>query len=130
MKKYRHFLLYAKGHYIHNDLWDDLVTLVANYTMVEKELITKFDVMIVMVEILKEYISKDKIANILLKLDNASLECYFKDMCEKPYHIRLVTFILDALRFVQVRDELGEILVELGEPDPKILSINENRITL
>lgn len=116
----RHIFLYAKGWYERKDIMQDLKIIVAERCGLDPKYISDLDVLRVIIGVVYPYINS---AN---KFSYFLLEC-FKDFTKpsffsKETNIPKVTKeLLRHLTTVRVVDNKGKKLLDLGEPDYKLL---------
>ena len=125
---YNHVYLYAKEHYKHNDLLKDLSIILAERSWMPRD----------------HYYGAAHIANTLTDLvfeeinrsgnpkhffaefiNNIAPENVWKvggQECN-DHHVKVILACLSILSLSQVKDDEGNTLIELGEPDSSILPL-------
>lgn len=128
LNPYRHFYLYAKGHYIHSDnLIEDMRALVKNYTgnsLSDNQVVE--GVIIILREEIIQHMSPYEFSNLLIRIcDSWRYPDPPKDSIpvNEMHHLiatRIMYEYLCILMNVRVLDE-SRAYINLGEADPAIL---------
>ena len=109
---YRHFYLYAKGHYHIGDIVEDLKQLVAERCCLNLDMISKKDVICVLTNAVKDFVKFEKFIDKFFEPSWMGGE-------EESVEVRMFQTMLSSIRWVEIKD----IPFELGEADPKILPL-------
>lgn len=129
LARYRHFLLYCKGHYDYGDDWKGgLKAIVSDYCGLPLENITSYDCCVLMGDAFAEYTNKS-VENVLWMiahdLEDVN-EFYYKDSNnqEDERYWRFCGLFKSKLSIVTVNK--GNVCVlNLGKPDSNILPITD-----
>ena len=130
MNKYRHFYLYAKGHYKTTLTLMDLKAIQGEWSGVDPECLMKRDVAHLLIEIAYPHIAKSAYSfrEFLKHVDPAYLwafPAFVKEVGDNyDYQGAIIHSCLSALMATTV----DEIDGDLGDPDPQILPISEARL--
>ena len=124
LNKFRHYYLYAKGHYRYDDRIEDLKKIQAEYTMSNPSDITIGAILLVFQDILVDRFKNEP--NGLAKFYHHILE---KSMRFIPSEYRwepvlLHNAIIDAVILIMLETTKDKIDGELGQPDPNILPLD------
>lgn len=125
-----HILLYAKGHYKKNDIWEDLGKIVAERCALPM-IASKRDVFQVVIGVTIDLILESPNRRNKLKqfITNASAFRFAPFDLRHENHDSSMGFIeacLIELMQLPVKDEKGNILIELDEANPEILPLSED----
>ena len=121
MQDYRHVWLYAKGHYERDDCLEDLKIIIAERCLLYPEHVSTEEVFNVLLTITQEHMQKHLYVPMLLEV--FGLRKLFPN---KPHEMEDgIRLLLSNISTISVRDK-GEILIDLGKPDPKILPLKIN----
>ena len=125
---YNHLLLYAKNHYQRGVLMDDLKKIVAERCGMFVEHISPDDVWQNVLMCLLKYANQREIEYFLGRLFQHGVYDDF-DQLSFGYDtncpiIRALRMALGMLSTLKVMNKDGTPIMELGEPDPKILPLN------
>lgn len=106
MKKYSHFILYAKGFYKKSgNLLQDMKHIVSNYSGVNEKHISSGDVFVVMTEIAFHFIGKNL----------SDFQRYTEDVSAGGY----IYGIIKMLNSISIEN------MEISYPDPSVLPLSE-----
>lgn len=112
----RHFYLYAKNHYQQDDYLEDLRTIMANYSNIQRELVQD------------RYIVEKLLRLVYLHIGHQQQFVKFvSSFFEVPTNSMLRAVVkasLVVLMFTEVKD----IYYELGEPDPAVLPVTNKPV--
>lgn len=116
LDEYRHFILYAKGHYARSsNCMDDLRTIQADYSGVRTEYLSDGMVYSMISDIFLKYCPQRRVAEIFDEMFRWLRSVSRKDM---------VQLMLGKLSVVPVMKD-GEKILHLGDPDPQVLPLSE-----
>lgn len=125
--EFSHYLLYAKGHYdccqIDGSLWGDLKKIHSYYYGIDKEHITTRDIISCLVKITEKFVSRLDLIDFLSDIDPTNSWKFFPRDRKYDYNEAIAYKCLSLLRFIPVYDDQKNLLMNLGSPDPKILSV-------
>jgi len=121
----RHFILYAKHHYVEGDLMEDLKHITGDYCMIFPEQMDNCDIYQVVLGVFLDIIPHDRLNYYLQDMFKPRFEegkgfAYFDDNC--PIE-RAIKNMISALGQLPIIDADGNKLLELGVPDPEILPL-------
>ena len=133
---YRHYLLYAKGHYVRfkvdGTVWGDLFRIQSEYTGIEDEYLKREDILRCLIDAINTFIKPfDDLLSFLMdirpqncwKIWPEPFTSYVELDKKYNYETAVVGKCLSLLRFARVLDTEGNTIVNLGEPDPNILEV-------
>jgi len=126
---WRHFYLYAKGHYYMSDLIDDLSTILAHETCVPKQCVNINDIIHILVRCVYTSfeIGPNKEHFFMTFIDNLLPENSWKVSPSDDFKIRLIYNCLSELRRVQVYDKKSDtIIYNIGDADPNVLPLSDS----
>ena len=113
MERYRHFYLYAKGHYLKSDIIEDLRKITAEYCMFDIADTTVYDIVSGLSMAVKPYIDFEKFINDLMLFET------YSDNINNDFELILIQTMLSTVKFVDKKS-----MSRIGEPDPTILPLN------
>lgn len=134
----RHFILYAKGHYVQGDFKEDLCKLIADYSGLKVEHVKFYDAWEIMNETVYD-ICKEKSWKFFdfIKMSAPENNWEYSGVKsrdffghkldgydDEDYWTRIIRSCLSKLKFIQVYSN-GVQLINLGYPDSNILEISE-----
>lgn len=126
-----HIILYAKGHYEKSeDIWTDMKILIAHRSMLPLELVSRNDVVHVVLDITLDLIlqsemdNKTELSRFIIGLNPVDI---FHRPIEEDYPTRILKKCLSIIKFSKV-EEGDKVFIELDDLDPEILPINPNSI--
>lgn len=126
---YNHVILYAKGWYQHNNIIEDLKSIFAKRSSLAVENMSDGNVWENMVRVLMKYADSHQVSTVLDELFKPIAdECpgmalkFFEDTCPLKRAIRRIMTVLAQL---PVEDNEGNLTINLGRPDPNILSLGD-----
>lgn len=126
----RHFFLYAKGHYKTGDLLEDCKKILGEWCGVDPQYIRAEDVVGHLIQGVYPFIFNSNpdvgIMRFREFIKNASPDWNIFRLSPNPapyvYWKAMLETSLSVLALVQVKEQ-GTLLLDLGEPDPKILPL-------
>ena len=127
---YNHLLLYAKGHYEHSsDKINDVKTILGHRCgFTEPSYMSDRDMWQVLVNCLLMYADKPRLREFLddiFKPDYHENNCYVFFSPECPL-VRAVNNVLWVLQQLEVFDDKGQIILNIGKADKNILPLSKN----
>jgi hypothetical protein len=128
---YNHLILYAKGHYKRTDLLADLKLIVAERCALDPEHVSNNDVWQVVSSALIEHASKRQMEEYLGRLFQKGIWDYNRESVISFAHDddcpirRALGMVTGILAHLPVLDKDGNVILELGQPDPKVLPLKE-----
>jgi len=140
LNRYRHFYLYAKGHYKKNDVMADLKKIASNYTAIDVEFISSNDIIRILTteiwRLMDERLFSELISDIspdnIWKTNKFAQNETNGESDSYNYVHAILSKYLSILSFVTVFETIAGIettVLELGEPDENILPLNPRRLT-
>lgn len=132
MNEYRHFYLYAKHHYKHSDdIIEDLKHILGQYVGSDIKYLHATDIANKLLEITGPHIRESQhhleafISDIFHQADLYRGKLFGPQMPVET--VDLIRAMLSILEFTCVYDDQKKVILELGEPDPKVLPIAEKK---
>ena len=121
----RHFYLYAKGWYKKTDILQDLKVICGTYSGLDPNDIKLGDIFVVLSEEVYKYINT---LNAFMHFvdDLASISAWiYRDIPRdiEYYWIRVLRRYMNILSITRVHDDEDVLILNLGDPDPKILPL-------
>ena len=124
---FNHLILYAKYWYQRGNVIEDVKKILAERCAIDQ--VSDSDMWSMMVMALIAYVPEHRLDDYLTKLfvprqdEKTGLFVWFTDICPLE---RAVKNVLSELCFLSVQDDEGEILLNLGKPNPKILPLRKD----
>lgn len=113
MEEWRHFILYAKGHYRKTALLEDLKQILAKYCRIEPGQARLFDICEILLGIYLSHSTEARQKDLVMRIFSSE-ECGI---------ITAIEHLIGAISTIKVFQGEKELLA-LGEPDPDILELS------
>lgn len=122
MQQFRHFYLYAKNHYKRTDTISDLKHILAHECALDERYVDIRDIFELLLRLVSHHIQGEfQFADLVMRLmGNLRIPI----LCPQNDTERL-NYLLSFLANTKVVKENGEIIMELGKADPKVLPLNK-----
>ena len=126
---FRHVWLYAKDWYVKDeDLWKDLRKIVSREVAMQEENVTDGNIIDVVIGValfaLKQSGNVDHTLRCVFSSLFSGIKHHMEDSFHEPEEYILLE-LLSVIRLAKTTDDDGEVLINIGEPDPDLLPLSE-----